>query len=463
MDSDRMDSDRMDSDRMDHDRMDPGSTDQNLRSNTQETPPREETRDFQPGNEPANLEAVEKAAATSSTTNPNETGGKFPEYAGFKNSWEPHEPTDHAVFWHIAKSGGTSFKEALSNCFKYVLASDVGIKGHENDKELAIVTDQYGNKYVNVDTTIIPGIKRAIQMDYVSSGLAQVTSTPYVVDIERAFSRQIKGRVFTIFRHPIERSVSLFNYLQYASWEPTYNPELSEMTLEQYARSSYMENNFLTRSLTNRWEGELNNGHLEEAMDFMRRKILVGLLTELDKSMTRFEKYFGWQFHESPLEQEVCREGMIRRGMNKNKKKTVVPEQDTIEYEVLAWENMYDMQIYNYAVQLFTEQEVLVKGIADDFRMSHKMQVPVPPPQPEQGQAFFQPPELEQGQVNMPPHLESEQEQINITPPQSEQEQGQVNIPPHLESEQERTNMMPPSGGPEEEENLRPPRRLRRE
>lgn len=326
------------------------------------------TKGIEPGVErEARLAGADPAKAPPETSR---SEVSFHELAGFKNSWDPRVPDDHPVFWHVAKSGGTTLKEILSSCFKFVLATDMGIRGHEHETELAIVDDNYGNRFVNVDTTTLAGIARAKQLDYVSSNLAQITSTPLISDIESMFSEARAGRVFAIFRHPIERSVSLFNYLQYADWEPTYNPELAQMTLEQYARSPYMENNFLTRSLTNTWEGELNSKHVEVALDFMRRKILVGLMTEFDASVLRFEKYFGWKFTENPEGQEGCRETLIGMGINKNKEKTVMPEEGSAEHEVLTWENMYDLALYKYATQLFVEQAVLVSGVPDDSRLA---------------------------------------------------------------------------------------------
>merc|ERR1712048_1196530 len=46
---------------------------------------------------------------------------------GYKNVWDPYDPTDNAVFWHVPKSGGTSFKTILGSCFRYVVASERGV------------------------------------------------------------------------------------------------------------------------------------------------------------------------------------------------------------------------------------------------------------------------------------------------------------------------------------------------
>ena len=53
-----------------------------------------------------------------------------------------------------------------------------------------------------------------------------------------------------VFRHPVDRAVSMFFYIQIADWEPTYNPELAKMTISEYAVSPNIENNWMVRTLT---------------------------------------------------------------------------------------------------------------------------------------------------------------------------------------------------------------------
>ncbi len=57
------------------------------------------------------------------------------ELANFKDSWDPWEPTDMPVFFHIPKSGGSTIKDVMGTCHRFVMASEAGVTdGHINDK-----------------------------------------------------------------------------------------------------------------------------------------------------------------------------------------------------------------------------------------------------------------------------------------------------------------------------------------
>jgi hypothetical protein len=146
-------------------------------------------------------------------------------------------------------------------------------------------------------------------------------------------------------------------------------PELKNWTLEQYAKSSVIENNWITRQLSNVTAGELNDSHLKAAMDVIRRKFLVGIMSKIEESTTRFEKFFQWKYHVNPTNQEACRERLLGKGSNSNEKnKKEKPKPGEPLWELLAAQNLYDIQLYQYVETLFVEQEAFVTGIPDDFR-----------------------------------------------------------------------------------------------
>ena len=162
----------------------------------------------------------------------------------------------------------------------------------------------------------------------------------------------------------------MFYYLQIATWEPTYKPEMQSWTLEQYARSTDVENNWMTRQLSNTLGGELNDNHLRTAMEVVRRKFLVGLMKDLGASMTRFEKFFKWKYRINPVNQESCRTRLTTKGANSNApNKKEKPKRGDVVWELLAAQNVYDEQLYTYIETLFDEQEALVNGIPDDYRL----------------------------------------------------------------------------------------------
>lgn len=111
------------------------------------------------------------------------------------------------------------------------------------DQELEIFMEN-GNKYVNVDTTNPAGIAKAKNLNLASSGLVDAIITSYVFESSELFSFDHRGRFFTVMRDPIERAVSMHGYLGKATWEQTYDPAFASMSLEEYAQSSKIENNW---------------------------------------------------------------------------------------------------------------------------------------------------------------------------------------------------------------------------
>jgi hypothetical protein len=84
-----------------------------------------------------------------------------------------------------------------------------GIKPSEQ-LPLRIVDSGDGRKYVNVDVTTSSGIQNAVQRGFVSSHLADVIFTPLLVEntVKLLDGGENKGRLFAMFRHPVDRVVS---------------------------------------------------------------------------------------------------------------------------------------------------------------------------------------------------------------------------------------------------------------
>ena len=240
-------------------------------------------------------------------------------------------------------------------------------------KEIAVVYPGGGpdgqdrSPFVNVDTTTVEGIKRAKKMGFADSGLADAVVTPFIYESNQLFTPTAKGRLFTVFRHPIDRAISMFYYLQVADWEPSYAPELKDWTIEQYAQSDKIENNWMTRQLANKLAGDLSDDDMKLAMEVLRRKFLVGLMTEIEETMERFERFFHWTYHVNPPNQEKCRMQLLGGGSNKNTKKKKV-EEASEAWTLLAYQNNYDLRLYEYIESLFKEQEAFVAHIPEGFR-----------------------------------------------------------------------------------------------
>jgi len=140
----------------------------------------------------------------------------------------------------------------------------------------------------------------------------------HLFEAEEMFNMQQRGRVFAIFRHPVDRSVSMYNYITFADWEPTYNAEIASMTLEEYVKSPFMEQDWLTRYLSNTMTGPLSEENFESAKEALRRKVMVGLLEKKEATLERFEKFFGCKYKARPKVQQECCVEYLGVGVNEN-------------------------------------------------------------------------------------------------------------------------------------------------
>jgi len=321
------------------------------------------------------------------------------------------------IFWHVLKSGGTTMKLMYAQCYHLVEACETGelidadpnqqqtaqqqqqqqqqpepsatavgqappdqpspwdwmqqhqqaqlmnlntgqqrrlqTAGQDDDQQLRIVTSEDGRKYVNVDITTPEGILRASQRGFASSSLADVAFTPLLTESAEFLLRENSGRMFAVFRHPVERVVSIFHYLQTATWEPTYNPEYATWTIDDYVGSPYCESNWMVRSLTGKMTGPLSGDDLGIAKEALRRKCLVGLMEGMDESVLRFHSFFGFG-DEAAL--GCAREHFSRKGSGANSNGHPALDQASDTWAELARKNGLDILLYEYAQQLFKEQ-----------------------------------------------------------------------------------------------------------
>lgn len=266
---------------------------------------------------------------------------------------------DHGTpfYFHILKSGGTSVKDFYAICYGMVVANEVGGKDRAVEEDELQIVDNDGARYVNVDTTEWEGIQRAKHLGFVESRMADVIFSPHVNEIAaELFIPEVPGKMFTIFRDPVERVISLFYYLQKATWEPTYNPALQQMTLEEYANSTLIESNWMVRTLSGKRTGQLTEEDITLAMQIVKEKCVVGLLDHFEESLERFDEYFG--FRPNDDESIQCRNDLLARGgSNSNgshKREQLDPESPALKK--IQKKNRADTLLYEYVQKLFEEQ-----------------------------------------------------------------------------------------------------------
>jgi len=256
----------------------------------------------------------------------------------------------------------------LDSCLSLVVVSG-GARNQDGSDSLRIVNNG-ARRILNTDVTTMDGINKAVALDPLGSGLADVVVTPsidLVVNNLLSTRRGVKARMFGVFRHPIDRAASLFHYLQKADWERTFDPDLSNMTIVEWAQSKKAENNWMVRTLTQDMDSHINEVHLDLAKDIVKRKFVVGLASEMKLSWELFKNYFGWP--DTDVSNE-CMVKMLTEKSNANKHDIIL--EGSPEWEALEAINKWDIALYEYIVELFWERqtnEQKIDSTEDELQM----------------------------------------------------------------------------------------------
>lgn len=202
-----------------------------------------------------------------------------------------------------------------------------------------------GIRYLNVDSTTVAGLQRAKDLQLATSGLADAMITNLIPQAAAIFNPVNRGRLFTIFRHPLQRAMNVYNSAKIA------NPDVLEMSIADYA-ANYLPNNEMVRILTGKGgDAMLTDSDLFMAMEILRRKCVVGLVDRMTESMTRFYHYFGWS---SLLMEGVttCQNNLLAPGSGM----LPTPAEGTDAYNFMLAQNRLDMRLYEYVQSLYDLQ-----------------------------------------------------------------------------------------------------------
>lgn len=269
---------------------------------------------------------------------------------GFAGTYTKDSKNDNIPFlWYIPRSGGGMIRNICSQCLGLTLASEVGgtLPKPPGEKTLAVVS--VGNyKYVNVDTSTVEGIAEAKALGLASSGMAQLVISPRIREGAALFDSR-KGRAFAFLRNPVERAVSMFYFLQ------KHNvPSIAKMTLEEYAKSPHVENNWMVRMLSGKMEGEVGEKELAIAKEVLRTKVVVGLMEWKEESIQRF----AWYFHLPSVQgkQAQCQTRILTGDFRTNESAKGKIKEGSQAWTLILWQNKLDMKLYKYAKALYLQQ-----------------------------------------------------------------------------------------------------------
>jgi len=117
----------------------------------------------------------------------------------------------------------------------------------------------------------------------------------------------------------------------------------------------------VTRFLVDKPGGKLTHGDMLLAKKIIKFKCLVGLYEDMEVSMARFQRYFGWDARDASPEQKAevvkCRSLAVARG----DKNAMHPDGSAVREGSIAWNaivrmNVFDMELYEYVKKIYKVQ-----------------------------------------------------------------------------------------------------------
>ena len=271
------------------------------------------------------------------------------------------------LFWHVHKSGGTTVK-GIYRCMDQTIASRLPPSiSHTEDKELIAFEPfgQRGGKFVNVDMTTRSGMLRAERMGLVASGKADMLFT---MDVnfagEHLYDKQHKGRIVSLFRHPVDRLASKFYYLQKADWEKTYSPKWADMSILEWAEKHNEESNVMVKKLAGvKFHDTATEAALRVAMRTLEKRFVVGLTDNMKESIRRFNIVINIDLT-SNRNQNCMRKFFGHGTLKTNSNPHPKLEPGSPAWDVLAQDNALDIQLYEYILVLFDQQGEVINSYA---------------------------------------------------------------------------------------------------
>ena len=259
---------------------------------------------------------------------------------------------DTPFLWNIPESGNDLILDVFSTCKSFKVAGTIE-QNHPSlsNSKLQVIT-MNEEQVINVDLSSPVGIKRAKKLGLIPSSIANIIITPIFIDSLTLFDESHRGRAFTMMRDPIDRSISLYKHLQSIN-----DPNISGMNLQSYARSQYVENNWMVRNLTGRLKGELTTDDLEFAKDILRRKFIIGLFDKKGDSLERFESFFGISYAKEKVDDKMkkCTDEILKQRQSKDSTKLKQAEKKSTIHS-LEWQNKLDMELYEFSKELYQKQ-----------------------------------------------------------------------------------------------------------
>ncbi|KAL7536668.1 hypothetical protein ACHAXR_007322 [Thalassiosira sp. AJA248-18] len=257
----------------------------------------------------------------------------------------PKPSKETFLFWHIPKSGGTFVKSIYRTLGKKTLV--------EPTPDSILQAEKMG--------LLAPG-----KVDIIFSSFPDVA-------VSHMYDSTHKGRVLALFRHPVDRLISKFYYLQKAGWEKTYRPEWKDMDILDWAKGPNKDNNHLVKKLAGKVQRHTaTERDLRKAMRTIKQRFVVGLMDEMEESIHRFNAVMG--IDESEEHNKMVMDLFFGNKVHKtNSNPHPKVEKGSPAWDLLAERNALDIRLYEYILGLFEEQREIIASHRTSFAMDQAL------------------------------------------------------------------------------------------
>ena len=197
--------------------------------------------------------------------------------------------------------------------------------------------------------------------------------------VEHLFDESHKGRMLSMFRHPVDRLTSKFFYLGIATWEKTYRPEWKDVDVLDWANDINIDNNHMVKKLAGKVQkDEATELDLARAKETIKKRMIVGLMDHMEESFNRFNIVMNINVKTND-KYTRCMNTYFGGGTNKKSNSNSHPKVDESHpaYQVLAEKNKLDIELYQYILEIFDEQKATIDMYAESIEQNHFPVVPV--------------------------------------------------------------------------------------
>ena len=217
---------------------------------------------------------------------------------------QPINMTDIPFFWHLHKSDELIFKQVLTKCYGLQIIELDSLESIQNA----------------VDVGLVNGLNRN----------SHVITSPFIRETADIFTTDHFGRMMCFFRHPLDYDI---------------HPALPKFP---------MNDNWLTRLLSNVHDREVTFKELGIAKQVVRQTCLVGTMDKMKKSMVRWQEHFGWSYKDGMSNEQG--EKCIDDAMAGNVQVETWLDHEGVEFKTFYESNAMDCQLYELAQSAWRHQ-----------------------------------------------------------------------------------------------------------